>query len=215
MDDKQLRDDAIEELDWESSIDSADIGVAAENGVVTLSGHVPTFAQKVKAEEAVKRVRGVRAIAQEIEVRPPQTASRADDEIAKRALNMLNWDVTIPRDAIQLKIQDGWMTLSGEVAWEYQRRAAEDDIRKLSGVLGVTNLIKIRRRLLAMDVKKRVEDALKRNAQFEADGIRVSVQDGTVKLQGKVHTWHDRDLLEAAVWGAPGVKMVEDNVSIG
>jgi osmotically-inducible protein OsmY len=215
MDDKQLLMDIIEELDWEPSIDSTHIAVAVENGVVTLTGHVPNFAQKATAESTVKRVHGVRAIAQELEVRPPHTATRADDEIAKRAVNILDWDVTVPTDAVQVKVQDGWVTLSGQVDWNYQRDAAEDNVRKLSGVMGLSNLIAIKPRVQSGDLKKRIEDALKRNALDEANAIHVEAVDGKVKLQGHVRSWHDRDLVKAAVWSASGVRDVEDHVTVG
>ncbi len=215
MNDKQLRMDIIEELDWEPSIDAAHIAVAVENGVVTIAGHVPNFAQKITAESAVKRVRGVRAIAQELEVRPLHTATRADDEIAKRAVDILSWDVTMPKDAVQVKVQDGWVTLTGQVDWHYQREAAEDNVRKLSGVMGLSNLITIKPRVQAGDLKSRIEDALKRNALSEANAIRIEAVDGKVKLQGRVQSWHEHDLVETAVWAAPGVRDVEDHVTIG
>jgi osmotically-inducible protein OsmY len=215
MDDKRLRMDIIDELDWEPRVDSTHIAVAVENGVVTLTGHVPNFAQKVTAENTVKRVHGVRAIAQELEVRPPHTATRADDEIAKRAVDILSWDITVPKDAVQVKIQDGWVTLTGEVDWHYQREAAEDNVRKLSGVMGLSNLITIKPRVQATDLKRRIEDALKRNALTEANAIRVEAIDGTVNLQGRVQSWHERDLVENAVWAAAGVNKVEDHLIIG
>lgn len=215
MDDKQLRLDIIDELDWEPSVDSKNIAVAVQNGVVTLTGHVPNFAQKVTAENTVKRVHGVRAIAQELEVRPPHTATRADDEIAKRAVDILNWDVTVPKNAVQVKIQDGWVTLSGEVDWHYQREAAEDNVRKLSGVVGLTNLIALKPHVQSSDVKRRIEEALKRNALSEANAIRIEALDGKVTLEGHVKSWHDREVIESAVWAAPGVRKVEDRVTIG
>jgi osmotically-inducible protein OsmY len=212
---KQLRTDILNELDWEPSIEAPNIGVAVENGVVTLTGHVQTLAQKVKAEEVVKRIRGVRAIAQEIEVRLPQSVSPSDDDIARRALSMLDWDVFVPEDAIRLKVQQGWVTLSGQVDREYQRKAAEDDVRKLGGVLGITNLITIEGEPHLANVKGRIEDALRRNVHIEMNGIRVLILDGKVTLEGKLQALHERDALEAAVWAAPGVKAIDDRVVIG
>lgn len=214
MSDISLRNDILAELEWEPSLNAAGIGVAVENGIVTLAGHVHTFAEKLKVEQVVKRVRGVRAIAEEIEVRPAHTHTHADDEIAKRALAMLTWDVMVPADTIQVKVQDGWLTLSGAVDWQYQRTAAEDDVRKLSGVLGVTNLITIKPQAQSDDLKERIEDALKRNALIEARNIQIFVKDGTVVLEGKVHGWHEREVLETAVWAAPGVKSVDDRVTV-
>lgn len=214
MSDLQLRQNILDELEWEPSIDAADIGVAVENGVITLTGHVGSYAEKLMAEGIVKRFRGVKAIAQEIEVRLTY-AGDADDEIARRALNVLSWDVSVPKDAIQVKVEKGWLTLSGEVDWNFQRSAAVDDVRKLSGVMGVSNLMHIKSRVQVPDLKKRIEDALKRCAELEAKTIRVSVKDGEVTLEGRVRAWSERDALESAVWGAPGVKAVKDRVTIG
>ncbi|MGB8278122.1 MAG: BON domain-containing protein [Methylovirgula sp.] len=214
MDDKLLRKNILAELEWEPSLGAAGIGVAVEDGIVSLTGHVQTYAEKLKAEQVVKRVRGVRAIAEEIEVRPVHSHTHADDEIAKRALNMLNWDVMVPAESLQVKVQQGWLTLSGAVDWQYQRTAAEDDVRKLSGVLGVTNLITIKPRAQSDDIKERIEDALKRNALIEARNITIDVRNGNVTLEGKVHGWHEREVLETAVWAAPGVKSVDDRVIV-
>lgn len=214
-DDVFLRNDILAELEWEPSLNAAGIGVAVDNGIVTLTGHVRTYAEKLKAEQVVKRVKGVRAIAEEIEVRPVHSHTHADDEIAKRALNMLNWDVMVPAEDVQVKVQQGWVTLSGAVDWQYQRTAAEDDVRKLSGVLGVTNLITIKPRTQGEDLKERIEDALKRNAVIEAHNIAVKVDGGGhVTLEGKVHGWHEREVLETAVWAAPGVKSIDDRVTV-
>ncbi|HVV92985.1 MAG TPA: BON domain-containing protein [Hyphomicrobiales bacterium] len=215
MDDKQLRQDVVDELEWEPSIDAADIGVAVENGVVTLSGHVGSYAEKATAERVAKRVRGVRGIAQEIEVRSPYAKTNADDEIAKRAVDVIGWDTLLPKNAIQVKVEGGWLTLSGTVEWQYQRTAAEENVRKLSGVLGVTNLIAIKPRPQVPDIKKRIEDALKRNAEIEAGGIRINVAGDKVTLEGKVRAWHEREMLETAVWAAPGVGQVIDRVTVG
>lgn len=215
MDDKLLRNLVVAALDWEPSIEGAGIAVGVKDGVVSLSGHVRTYVEKLKAEQVVRHVRGVRAIAEELEVRPLHTHTRADDEIAKRAVDILSWDVLVPSQSVQVKVQDGWVTLNGEVDWQYQRTAAEDDVRKLSGVLGVTNLINIKPRVHSEDIKFRIEEALKRNALIEADGVRVKVEDGKVTLEGRVHTWYERDVLETAVWAAPGVNAVDDRVTVG
>lgn len=214
MDDTLLRKNILAELEWEPSLNAAGIGVAIEDGVVTLSGHVKTYAEKLKAEQVVKRVRGVRAIAEELEVRPVHTHTHADDEIAKRALNMLNWDVMVPAESLQVKVQQGWLTLSGAVDWQYQRTAAEDDVRKLSGVLGVTNLVNIKPHPQGDDIKERIEDALKRNALVEARNITVNVKNGNVTLEGRVHGLHEREVLETAVWAAPGVRSIDDRVTV-
>jgi osmotically-inducible protein OsmY len=216
MSDSSLRQDIIDELDFEPSIDAADIGVAVEDGVATLTGHVPTYAQKITVEDVVRRVKGVKGIAQEIEVRPFGTNRTADDEIAKRALSTINWNTAIPDDAVQVKVQEGWVTLTGKVEWQYQKTAAADAVRDLAGVVGVTNRIEIASRASAFDVKKRIEDALKRNAEIEAQAIRVNVLDGgKITLDGKVHAWSERRAAERAAWSAPGVKVVDDRITIG
>ena len=216
MSDSSLRQDIIDELDFEPSIDAADIGVAVEDGVATLTGHVPTYAQKITVEDVVRRVKGVKGIAQQIEVRPFGTNRTADDEIAKRALSTISWNTAIPDDAVQVKVQEGWVTMTGKVEWQYQKTAAADAVRDLAGVVGVTNRIEIASRASAFDVKKRIEDALKRNAEIEAQAIRVNVLDGgRITLDGKVHAWSERRAAERAAWSAPGVKVVDDRITIG
>lgn len=216
MSDSSLRQDIIDELDFEPSIDAADIGVAVEDGVATLTGHVPTYAQKITVEDVVRRVKGVKGIAQQIEVRPFGTNRTADDEIAKRALSTISWNTAIPDDAVQVKVQEGWVTLMGKVEWQYQKTAAADAVRDLAGVVGVTNRIEIASRASVFDVKKRIEDALKRNAEIEAQAIRVNVLDGgKITLDGKVHAWSERRAAERAAWSAPGVKVVDDRITIG
>jgi osmotically-inducible protein OsmY len=215
MDDKVLRQFIIDELDFEPSIDAANVGVAVENGVVTLSGHVASYAEKIAAERAVQRVKGVKAIAEEIEVRHPDQAKRSDDEIAQRALNILKWSVQVPADSIQVKVEKGWVTLSGTVPWQYQRLAAESAVRKLSGVRGVTNLTEIKPDVAASDIQRKIMDSLKRNAEVEADSIRVVVDNDKVTLEGKVKAWYERELAERAAWSAPGVTVVEDRLTIG
>jgi osmotically-inducible protein OsmY len=155
MDDKQLRQNIIDELEFEPSVDAQDIGIAVSDGVVTLSGHVFSYAQKVAAQHAVQRIKGVRAIAQEIEVRYPGEKKTADDEIAKRAFNILKWDAVIPEEMVKVTVQKGWVLLTGEVDWQFQKKAAEDAIRKLSGVTGVSNSIIIKPRVSASDIKKK------------------------------------------------------------
>lgn len=215
MSDSALRQDIIDELDFEPSVKAAHIGVAVDSGVVTLSGHVCSYAEKLAAEQAAKRVKGVKAIAQEIEVRYPSDLKTADDEIAKRAVNILRWSAVVPQDAVQVKVQDGWVTLSGQLDWQFQRTAADAEIRRLSGVAGVINSITIKSHVQSADVKRKIEDALKRSAEVEAQGIRVSLLgDGKVALDGKVHDWHERDAVSLAAWSAPGVVSVDDRLTI-
>ena len=215
MTDKVLRQTIVDELDFEPSIDSANIGVAVDNGVVTLTGHVASYAEKVAAERAVERIKGVQAIAENIEVRYPGHKQTADDEIADRALSMLGWNVQVPKDSVKVKVEKGWVTLSGAVHWQYQRVAAESAVRELSGVISVTNRIEVRPKVAPRDVKQKIIDALKRNAELEADGIRVDVVDDKVVLAGKVKAWHERGIAERAAWSAPGVKAVQDDLALG
>lgn len=215
MSEKRLQQDILDELDFEPSVDAAHIGVAVRDGVVTLSGHVGSYAEKMAAERAVRRVKGVQAIAQEIQVRYPGDKKTADDEIAGRVVSILRWSAVVPRDSVQVQVQDGWVTLSGEVDWQFERIAAEAEIRRLSGVAGVNNLITIKPRVNATDVKRNIENALKRSAEIEAQGIRISVHDGgKVTLDGNVHDWQEREAVKRAAWSAAGVMAVEDHLSI-
>ena len=213
MDDKQLRQLIIDELDFDPSINSEHIGVAVDNGVVTLSGHVSSYAEKIDIERITRSVRGVRGIAEEIEIQYPADSKTNDDEIAQRALQVIAWSAGIP-EAVKVKVERGWISLSGTVDWHYQRQAAEAAVRKLTGVFGISNLIQIRSAATIPDVRKRIEDALRRNAELEAASIQVSVADDKVTLQGTVHAWRDRALAERAAWAAPGVRSVDDRLRV-
>jgi osmotically-inducible protein OsmY len=214
MSDMSLRQDVVDELEFDPTVDATKIGVAVENGIVTLSGHVGSYAEKIAAERIAQRVRGVRGLAQEIEVRYLSGKKDADDEVAERAAKILEWDSTVPPGKIKVKVEKGWITLSGEVEWRFQRAAAEAAVRRLTGVCGVTNMIAVRPRIDAVNVKHRIEDALKRSAELEADAIRVAVNGGKVTLEGKVRAWSERDVAEQAAWAAPGVVAVEDYLTI-
>jgi osmotically-inducible protein OsmY len=214
MNDASLKELVEEELEWEPSIDATDIGVGVEDGVVTLMGYVSSFTQKMAAERAASRVKCVRAIAQELEVRFAGMDTEADDRIAKRALDVLNWDVAIPNEAIKVMVQNGHVTLSGQLEWRYQANRARDKIEGLPGVKAVSNLIQIKPKVSGEDVKEKIEQALKRDAELEAKTIRVSVMNGKVTLEGNVHTWHDREVAEQAAWAAPGVRDVVDRIRI-
>ncbi len=216
MNDRQLRQDVLDELEFEPSINAAKIGVAVSDGVVTLSGHVTSYGQKVAAERAARRVKGVRAIAQEIEVKLPEDSVVGDDEIAKRALNVLSWNSMLPTDSIRLTVNNGWITLSGEVQWQYQRSAAEDAVRPLPGVIAVINNLTVKPHVRVADVKHRIEDALKRSAEVEAGRINIVVAEGgTVTLEGKVRDWPEHLAVRNAAWSAPGVQHVLDQLTIG
>jgi osmotically-inducible protein OsmY len=214
MTDITLRQNILDELEFEPSIDAAHIGVAVEDGIVTLTGHVSSYWEKTTAENVVRRVKGVKGIAEEIEVRLVGQKGTADDEIAKRAVNAITWNVSIPRDKVQVKVQDGWITLTGKLEWQYQKNAAAEAVRGLAGVVGVANQIEITPRVSVSDIKKRIEDALKRDAETEAQAIRVNVLNGKVTLEGKVRAWSERQAAERAAWSSPGVKTVEDRISI-
>jgi osmotically-inducible protein OsmY len=214
MTDITLRQNIMDELEFEPSIDAADIGVAVDAGVVTLTGHVPTYAQKSTIETVVKRVRGVKGIAEEIEVRAFGQHRTGDDEITKRALNTISWNTVVPTDAVQVKVQKGFVTLSGKVEWQYQKNAAAAAVRPLEGVSGIINLSDVTPHVSTGDVKRRIEDALKRNAEVEAKAIRVDVADGRVTLEGHVHTWPERRAAERAAWSAAGVKTVVDHITV-
>lgn len=214
MEDKVIKKLVEEELDWQPSIDAADIGVTVDNGIVRLTGHVPNYFQKTAAEEAVKRIKGVRGIVQDLEVRT-FPATYTDEAIAARVANLLEWDVTVPKDVVKVKVDNGYVTLMGQVDWQYQRSAAEHGIRNLPGVRALSNQIQVKPRIQASDIKRRIEDALDRQADLESKRITVTVEGDKVRLEGKVKAWFERDVVERAVWAAPGVRAVEDRVSIG
>jgi osmotically-inducible protein OsmY len=214
MNDKLLRQEIIDELDFDPTIEAAHIGVAVDDGVVTLTGHVKSYAEKIAAERAVKRVKGVKGIAEEIEVRYAGEKKTADDQIARRALDILAWDTTIPDDKVQVKVQNGWVTLSGDVDWQYQKDSAQRAVRRLSGVIGISNMIAVKPNVTAMDVKLKIESAIKRSAELDAQSIRVSTSGSKVTLEGRVKDWHERDLAEKTAWAVPGVTAVEDRIVV-
>jgi len=215
MSDSSLRQNILDELEFEPSIDANDIGVAVEDGIVTLSGHVQDYRQKQAAERAVARVKGVRGIAEAIEVRYPGGPGVADDEIAKRVLDTLKWSTLVPDGKVQVTVEQGWVTLSGKLEWNYQKVGAANAIRDLNGVIGVSNKIELRPRATPVDVKQRILDALRRNAEVEAHDIKVDVAGDTVTLKGRVKTWNERWLVEDTAWATPGVTHVSDELTVG
>ena len=214
MNDSALRQDILDELEFEPSIDANDIGVAVEDGVVTLTGHVSSYGQKEAVERAVSRIKGVRAIAQEIEVRLPLSTGDADDEIARRVIDTLKWSTLVPDNRVQVLVQDGWVTLTGTLEWNYQKTGAGDAVRHIDGVRGVTNVITLAPKPTPIDVNKRIEEALRRRAEVEADQIQVDVSGNKVTLTGTVRTLNERSAAEEAAWATPGVHSVEDRLIV-
>ena len=213
MEDRVLQQNVRDELSWEPSINAAHIGVAASDGVVTLSGTVGSYAEKDAAESAAGRVYGVKGIADELKVVYPSDKQIDDASIAKRALQVLSWDTMIP-NTVKVSVENGWLTLSGETSWNYQRDAAEFDVQKLSGVLGVTNEITLKPTVQASAVKEKIIGALGRNAQIEADNIFVTADGSKVTLTGDVDTWYERELAETTAWSAPGVTQVSNELTV-
>lgn len=215
MSDTRLRQDILDELEYEPSIDAANIGVAVGKGIVTLTGHVHSYAEKYAAERITQRVKGVHAIAEEIEVRLPEHKKTADDEIASRVLKILAWGAAISDPAnIQIKVEKGFVTLAGVVDWHFQRSAAESSVRHLSGIRGIDNQLRIRPMMELLDIRQGIRDALRRNAEIEADSIDVEVSGSHVTLRGKVHSLRERVMAERAAWKARGVTAVTDYLTI-
>ena len=215
MNDFELKQDVLDELRFDPQLDSAHIGVVAEDGVVTLTGHVYSYSEKLAAERATRRVKGVRAVAEEIEVRVPNQTRIADDEIARRVADILKLDSTIPNDEISITVHDGWVTLGGEVEWQFQRLAALKQVGKLSGLMGVINNITLNKRAQSADIGRQIEEALRRNARVDWREIKVSVPDGgKVILDGDVHGWDPCHVAEEIAWSVPGVASVDNRITV-
>lgn len=210
----ELQKKVLEAMDWEPSLDATRIGIAASGGVVTLTGQVPSYADRLAAERVVKRIVGVKGLANDLSVRLPGDARRTDTDLATAAVKALEWDVQVPHQLVKPRVAEGWITLEGQVEWQFQREAAERAVRHLLGVLGVSNRIILKAKVTPTDLKNRIEAALKRNAELEARKIRVETKGGTVVLDGFVHSWSERDEAERAVWAAPGVTAVEDHLAV-
>ena len=214
LDDSELQQAVLAEFKWEPSVTAAHIGVTANAGVVTLSGHVDTYAGKLAAETAARRVKGVKAVAEEIEVRLPFDVRRTDDEIAGAAIDRLAWNVSIPRDSIMVKVEKGWVTLTGQVDFWYQKDAAEQDVRPLMGVVGVSNQATIMPRVDASNLREDISRALHRSLFAEPDQIHVTAEGGHVWLTGSVHSFHERQVAGTTAWSATGATMVENDLAV-
>lgn len=214
--DQDIERDVLTELRWDARLQPNNIAVSVRDGVVTLAGWVDSYNKKWAAERAVHRIRGVRAVANDIEVRLPVDAQRPDPDIAAAAVRALQWDTFMPADQIQVTVSNGWVTLRGEVEWEYERRAAEHAVRRLTGVRGVTNLITVRpKRPTPEQLRRQIEEALVRSAETDAENINVAVDGDTVILTGRVRSWVERQEAERVAWSAPGVAAVDNRIVVG
>lgn len=212
--DSELQRDVMAELEWDPSVDHSEIGVSAIDGVVTLSGFVGSYATKLAAERAARRVTGVNAIAMEIQVRLASDPKTADHEIARRIRDMLEWNTLVPDERIQVKVEKGWVTLTGDVAWHYQSDEAREAVSRVSGVTGVANNIRINATPTVPDLRKRIEEAFDRQADLDAAGVTIRMDSGKVILGGRVRAPYERRVAEQAVWGAPGVVQVDDRIMV-
>jgi osmotically-inducible protein OsmY len=214
MTDRELQEHVQNALDWEPSIDAAEIGVTVDGGVVTLRGDIKSYAEKAAAERVALGVYGVKAVANDINVRLGGGQQRTDTEIAQAALSALKWNTMVPDEKITITVSNGWVTLKGQVDWEYHRAAAANVVRDLIGVRGVTNSITVKPHVSVADVKSKIEAALRRSAEVDARRIDVAVADAKVILSGNVHSWFERTQARQAAWAAPGVKEVEDHIAV-
>ena len=212
--DMDLRRDILDELEFDPQVDASRIAVAVDEAVVTLMGHAQSYTEKWMAEKIAQRVQGVRAVANDIEVVLPSSEHRDDTDVALSALNALSWNARVPADRIRVTVTDGWITLEGDVEWQFQKTAAEDAVRYLRGVRGISNQVVVEPHVYVADVKAKIESALRRKAEIDAENIVVESTDGTVILSGNVHSWSEHEDAIDAAWAAPGVKKVVDHIAI-
>ena len=212
--DVKIREDVIDQLAWESNVDDRQIGVAVENGVVTLSGVVDSYTKKMAAEKAAKKVNGVKAVVEDIEVKYGDAFKKTDKEIAKAALNALEWNISVPNDKIMVKVEDGWVYLSGEVKWDYQRNAAKKAVENLLGVKYVSNNITLKQKVEATDIKNKIQKAFERAADVNAKKISVEVDGHTVTLRGTVRSLAEKEEARKTAYASPGVYNVINKISV-
>jgi osmotically-inducible protein OsmY len=214
MTDKELKQHVQNALDWEPSLDATDIGVAVDEGVVTLRGNVASYVQNLAAERVALRVYGVKGVANDLVVRLIGAFQRTDTEIAQAAVAAVKWNTSVPDDRVTVTVADGWVTLNGTLDWQYQKDAAARAVRDLTGVKGVANNIAVQPHVKSLDVREKIEAAFKRSAEIDARRINVTAADGKVILSGNVHSWAERQEAERAAWAAPGVTHVDDRLTI-
>jgi osmotically-inducible protein OsmY len=213
--DQEIQRNVLEELNWDARVQPNEIGVSAKDGVVTLTGWVDSYTKKWAAEEAAHRVKGVRAVANDIEVRIPTAAERTDADIALAVSRAIEWDAMVPTDKVKVTVSKGWVTLEGGVEWQFEKEAAERAARRITGVRGVTNLIRVQpSRPSPADIKQRIEAALLRDAETDAQRIQVEVDGATVTLRGTVRSYAEKQEAARVAWSAPGVKAVENHIQV-
>ena len=213
--DAQLKTDVVNELQWDPSINAAHVGVAVDKGVVTLTGHLDTFAEKFSIERAVRRIEGVKAVAVELDVKLAPSHVRSDTEIAQAVDSALRWHALVPDDRVVVKVEKGWVTLGGELDWDYQRESAYRAVRPLTGVVGVSNLITLKPQVTPADIAGRIRAALTRHAEREANHIDVVVTGSMVTLRGQVDSLAERAAAQGAAWAAPGITSVVNQLAVG